>query len=98
MQLRVAVNALMRYSLLHKLIQACHLFPNHDISSVFELKQNFAKYTFYSCMTLKLLIPILKLYVWRCDGFERLQMLTVINNYYGYMKYFKSGIFCIIPD
>ena len=33
-------------------------------------------------------IPMLKLYIrlgiWRCDGPERHEMLTVINAYYGY--------------
>ena len=33
-------------------------------------------------------IPMLKLYIWlgiqRCDGPGRLEMLTVINAYYGY--------------
>ena len=63
---------------------------NHDIPSVFELKQNFAKYTFYGCR-------ILKLSFWRCNGLEKHQMLTVINDYYGYIKYFKFGIFCTNP-
>ena len=49
-------------------------------------------------MTLKLLIAILKLCIWGCNGPERNQMLTVINDYNGYMKYFKFGIFCTNPD
>ena len=64
--------------------------PNHDIPSVFELKQNFAKHTFYGC-------GILKLCFQRCDGLKRHQMLTLINDYYGYTKYFKFGIFCTNP-
>ena len=61
-----------------------------DIPSIFESKQNFAKYTFYGC-------GILKLCFWRCDGLERHQMLAVICNYYSYKKYFKFGIFCTNP-
>ena len=69
-----------------------------DIPSVFRLKQNhekFAKYELlwlYGCTTLWLLIPILKLCIWRYNGPERLEMLTVLNDYYGYTKYFKFGI------
>ena len=37
---------------------------------------------------LNTLIPMLKIYIqlgiWRCDGPERNEMLTVINAYYGY--------------
>ena len=53
---------------------------------------------FYGCTTLWLLIPILKLCFQRCNGPERQKMLTVINDYYGYTKYFKCGIFCTTPE
>ena len=35
---------------------------------------------------LYLLIQILKLCIWRCNGPERHEMLTVFNAYYGYHK------------
>ena len=44
-----------------------------------------------------MVIVILKLCFQRCDGPERHQMLTVINDYYGYMKYSKFGIFSMEP-
>ena len=61
--------------------------PNRDIPSVFELKQNFTKCTI-------MVVATLKLYFQRCDGPERHQMFTVINDYYSYTKYSKFGIFC----
>ena len=72
-----------------------------DIPSVFRLKQdndNFAKYELYGCMTIWLSILILKLCIWRCDGSERHEILTITNDYYGYTKYFKFGLFYTNPD
>ena len=54
----------------------------------------FAKYELFIVVQLCLLIIILKLCIQRCDGPERHEMLTVINAYYGYMKYCRSVIFC----
>ena len=74
------------------------------LTSPLRLKQiykNFAKYELlwlYNCMTIWLSILILKLCIHRCDGPERHEMLTIINNYYGYTKCFKFGMFCTNPD
>ena len=44
-----------------------------------------------------LLVLILQLCIQRCNGLERLQMLTVINAYCGYVKYCKFATFCTSP-
>ena len=59
--------------------------PNCDIPSVFELKQNSAKCTNYGCISI---------FGGRCDSPGRHQMLTVINDYYGYMKDLNLAYFC----
>ena len=43
---------------------------------------------------LYLSILILKLCIWRCNGPERHEMLTVINAYYGYYEILQVVIFC----
>ena len=58
-----------------------------------ELRE-FAKHELFTVVQLCLSILILKLCIQRCDGPERHEMLTVINAYYGYMKYCKFVIFC----
>ena len=54
----------------------------------------FAKYELFMVVQLWLSILILKLCIQRCNGPERHEMLTVINAYYGYMKYCKFVVFC----
>ena len=80
------------------------LISNCDIPSVYGLKQNYENFAkcelLWLCnrMTIWLSILILKICIRRCNGPERHEMLTIINDYYGYTKYFKFGIFCTNPD
>ena len=67
------------------------LTSDRDIPSVFRFKTKlyeFAKYELYGCTTVWLPILILKTCIRRCDGPERHEMLTVLNDYYGCTKCF----------
>ena len=53
-----------------------------------------SQYELFMVVQLCLSILILKLCIWRCDGPERHEKVTVINAYYGYMEYCKFVTFC----